>query len=51
MNLLECINTRFFKLRRNARLYCERQTHQGHWCHIAMTDEGSYVVNVFREVL
>ena len=47
MNLIECINTRFFKLLRHTKKYCAEQSADGYMCQITITERG-YFVSTFK---
>ncbi len=47
--MIECIDTRFFKRRRNSTPYIEEQIGYGYLCQIVPARNG-FIVNVFLEV-
>ncbi len=47
--MIECIDTRFFKRRRNATPYIKEQQAYGYLCQIVPARQG-FIVNVFIEV-
>jgi len=47
--MIECIDTRFFKLRRNTIPYIEEQQAYGNLCQVVKARYG-FIVNVYMEV-
>jgi|GEM_PF-4408070 len=47
--MIDCIDTRFFKRRRNANTYIEEQNAYGYYCQLVPAYQG-FIVNVFMEV-
>ena len=47
--MIESINTRFFKLRRNALNYCKRQREAGCFCQLLSARDG-YIVHTYKEM-
>jgi len=47
--MIDCIDTRFFKLERNAKSYIDEINSYGYWCHLVTAHNG-FIVNVFMEM-
>ena len=47
--MIECVDTRFFKLERNAQLFIDDMNGYGYWCQFINGHKG-FIVNVFMEV-
>lgn len=47
--MIECVDTRFFKLERNAHTFIDEMNSYGYWCQLTRGYKG-YVVNVFMEM-
>lgn len=46
--MIESVNTRFFKLRRNALNYAKRQRDHGRLCQLLYANDG-FIVHIFKE--
>ena len=47
--MIECVDTRFFKLERNAQHFIKDMNSYGYWCQVVNGYQG-LIVNVFMEV-
>ncbi len=47
--MIDCIDTRFFKLERNANAYIDEMNSYGYWCQLVIAYNG-FIVNAFMEV-
>lgn len=47
--MIECVNTRFFKLEHNTQSFIDEMIGDGYWCQLIKTCRG-FIVNVFAEV-
>lgn len=46
--MIDCIDTRFFKLQRNAQMFIDESNSYGYWCQLVPAHNG-FIVNVFME--